>query len=347
MPGMDLGIDLGTSQVVIYVEGKGIVLHEPSIMALDSRDDHIIACGKEAYDMQGRNPDSIKVIRPLSKGVISDYDYAEQMLRYFVRKVCAFKVFKPRAAVSLPASVTEVEQRSVVEAITASGVRKVVLMEDAVAAAIGAGLDIAAPRGSMVVDIGAGTTDIAVMSLKGIASSTSVRVGGNDMDEAIVRYIHNHYNLAIGLLTAEVVKKLIGSADGSEDETVYHVRGRDATTGLPAVRDICGADIREAIADMLQEILAAVQNVLENTPPELVGDILYSGITMTGGGSLLKGMDRLIAEKTRVECHVAENPETCVARGTGKALKYVGVISSGVYDIGQFTYRLTDSMNTG
>ena len=346
MPGMDLGIDLGTSQTLIYTAGRGIVLREPSVIAVDSDKGHIVACGKEAYEMLGRAPDTITVIRPLSKGVISDYDYAEQMLRYFVRKVCRYKVFKPRTAVSLPASVTEVEQRSVVEAVTASGARKVVLIEEAVAAAIGAGLDIGEPKGSMVVDLGAGTVDIAVMSLKGMAASLSVRVGGNDMDEAIVRHMRNQHNVVVGLLTAEQVKKTVGCATEAGDAAVMEVRGRNAATGLPCVRQVTGSEIREAIAEQLMEILTAVQRVLETTPPELVGDVLQQGIVLTGGVAQMKGMAEYLERSTGVDCRVAEEPEDCVARGTGQALQYVGVLSTGVYDIGQFSYRLTDSMGS-
>ncbi len=344
MPGMDLGIDLGTSQTVICIPGRGIVLREPSVIAVDSGDGHIVACGREAYEMLGRTPDSIQAIRPLDKGVIADYDYAELLCHTFVRRVCAFKVFKPRAAVSLPASVTEVEQRSVVEAVTASGVRKVILMEEAVAAAIGAGLDVSAPRGSMVVDIGAGTTDIAVMSLQGIAVSASIRRGGNDMDEAIVRHMRNQHNLVIGPLTAEHIKNTVGSAVDTYEDSM-EVRGRDAATGLPAVIAVDAGEIREAIGEALEEIVAAVQRTLETTSPELAGDVMNDGITLSGGVARLRGIDVLLATRTGVDCRVAAHPEDCVALGTAKALKYVGVITSGVYDIGQFTYQLTDSMN--
>lgn len=344
MPGMDLGIDLGTSQVIIYVSGHGVVLREPSVIAVDREDGHMIACGREAYDMLGRTPDSILAVRPLSKGVISEYDYAEQMLRVFVRRVCAYKILKPRAAVSLPASVTEVEQRSVVEAVTAAGVRRVVLMEEAVAAAIGAGLDISVPRGSMVVDIGGGSTDVAVMSLKGMSTSVSTRVGGDDLDEAIVRYMHNRYGHVVGVLTAEQAKKTIGCAIPPQGEDpAMEIKGRDALSGLPRLQRVTASEIAEVLAEPLEPILATVQQVLETTPPELVGDVMADGITLTGGGVLLRGLPDLITRRTGVACRVAEDPEACVAVGTGKALKYVGVLSSGVYDIGQFTYALSDN----
>ena len=344
MPGMDLGIDLGTSQVVIYTPHHGIVLREPSVIAVDQADGHMIACGKEAYAMLGRTPDSICAIRPLRKGVISDYDYAEQMLRYFVRKVCKYKILKPRAAVSVPATVTEVEQRSVVEAVSAAGIRRVVLMEESVAAAVGAGLDVSAPRGSMIVDLGAGTTDIAVMSLKGLANSISIRLGGDDFDAAIVRYMRTQYGLIIGDLTAEQVKKTIGNAMPAGEPDTMPVRGRDALSGLPRVQKVDANEILEAISEPLYGILSAIQHVLETTQPELVGDILDNGITLSGGGALLKNMPERVTRRTGVACRVADDPESCVAIGTGKALKYVGVMANGVYDINQFAYRLSDSI---
>ncbi len=342
MPGMDLGIDLGTSQVTIYASGRGIVLREPSVIAVDSHTGKMIACGQEAYAMLGRTPGSIEAVRPLTKGVISDYDYAEQMLRHFVRRVCAYKILKPRAAVSIPASVTEVEQRSVIEAVRAAGARRVVLIEESMAAAIGAGLNVAEPRGSMVVDIGGGTTDVAVTSLKGVASSLSVRVGGNDMDEAIARYLHNKYNHVIGVLTAEQVKIQIGCALEQEGDPSMPVKGRNAVTGLPCVREVRASEVLEALREPLEQMIAAVQRVIENTPPELTGDILESGIILTGGVAQLNGMAEWMTRRTGVACRVADNPSDCVAVGTGMALKYVGVLSSGVYDISRFTTSALD-----
>lgn len=344
MPGMDLGIDLGTSQVVIYVAGKGVVLKEPSVIAVDRRDGHLVACGQEAYGMLGRAPDSIQVVRPLEKGVIAEYDYAELMLRHFVRRVCAYKILKPRAAVSVPASVTEVEQRSVIEAISAAGARRVVLIEEAVAAAIGAGLDVSAARGSMVVNIGGGTTDVAVLSLRGIATSCSLRIGGNDMDAAIVRYLRTKYNLIIGLLMAEQLKKSIGAAVPLEDTPSMEARGRDALSGLPVSRRVYAQEIREAMEEPLEEMLSGVQQVLEGTPPELVGDVLENGMVLTGGGALLQGMADFIGGRTGVQCRVADNPDECVAVGTGKALKNIRALSAGVYDVDQFSYHLSETM---
>ena len=259
-----------------------------------------------------------------------------------VGKICAYKVLKPRAAVSVPAAVTEVEQRSVVEAVTAANVRRVILMEEAVAAAIGAGLDVAAARGCMAADLGAGTVDVAVMTLRGVASSISAKVGGDDMDDAIIRYMRNKYNHVIGILTAEQVKKTIGCALPGGVGNTMDVPGRDAVTGLPSVCRVTSEDIHEAIAEPLGEIVGVIQQVLENTPPELAGDVMTGGIVLTGGLSQMSGMADLIAKRTGVACRVAENPEDCVAKGLGKAMKYADVMRSGVYDISQFSYRLAD-----
>ena len=342
---MDLGIDLGTSQVTIYASGRGIVLREPSVIAVDSASGRVIACGQEAYDMLGRTPDSIRAVRPLSKGVISDYDYAEKMLRYFVRKVCRYKILRPRAAVSVPASVTEVEQRSVVEAVRAAGARRVVLIEESMAAAIGAGLDVAAARGSMVVDIGGGTTDSAVLSLKGMAASASIRVGGDAMNEAVRRYMHTGYNLVVGVQTAERIKKTIGRACPLDGDPVMPVKGRDAVTGLPRTREVRASEVEEALREPLAEIFSSVQKVLESSPPELTGDVYERGITLTGGGSVLAGMDRALSRFTGVRCTVADRPSDCVALGTGEALKYVGQMSSGVYTISQFGASLYNDLD--
>ena len=344
MPGVDLGIDLGTSQIIIYASGTGIVLREPTVIAVDRDDGHIIACGREAHEMLGRTPDSILAIRPIRKGVISDYDYAEKMLKYFIRRVCDYKILKPRAAVCIPASVTEVEQWSVVDAATASGIRRVVLIEEAVAAALGAELDISAARGSMVVDIGAGTTDVAVLSLKGMATSVSAKVGGDDMDEAIVRYMRSAHNFVIGELQAENIKRTIGCACVPEEPVVIKARGRDAVTGLPRFHDVTSVQIHEAISEQLQAIISVIQKVLETTPPELAGDVMEQGIALTGGVALLRDMDRLIEEKTGVKCYIPDDPESCAAKGTGKAMRYVGKMLSGIYDIGQFTYPLAESV---
>ena len=333
---MTLGFDLGTSQVVIWSSARGIVLREPSIIAVDQKDKHIIACGSEARAMWGRAPESIEVIRPIRKGVISDYDYAERMIRQFVRRVCAYKIMKPRAALSVPACVTEVEQRSAVEAISATGVRRVTLMEEAVAAAVGAGLDVTAPRGCMAADIGAGTTDVAVLSLGGVVSSRSVRVGGDDLDNAIVHYLRTEHGLVIGELTAETVKIKLGGASVRDGDPTMRVPGRDAVSGLPALREVHASEIVKAIAEPLAEIFACVQSALESTPPELAGDVMQQGLMLTGGGARLYGLPERLTQLTGVHCEVAEDAEDCVARGTGQALKHAGHLSSGVYDVTQF-----------
>lgn len=337
MPGISLGIDLGTSMVTIYVPGRGIVLREPSVIAVDSKEGKTIACGHEAFEMLGRTPGSIVAVRPLSKGVISEYDYAEQMLRTFVRRVCAYKVIKPRVAVSIPASVTEVEQRSVVEAVLAAGTRRVILVEESVAAALGAGISIDRPQGSMVVNVGAGTTDIAVLSLKGVATSLSLRLGGDDIDAAIVRYIHNRYNHIIGLQTAERVKMCLGE---SED---IPIKGRDAVSGLPCVKNVKASEIRECIDEPVNDILFAIQRVFESTPPELAGDIMGKGICLTGRGVQLHGFSDMVSRFTGIDCRVADNPADCVAIGTGRSLEYKEKLFTGVYHIGQFNYPLSDS----
>ncbi|MDD2361407.1 MAG: rod shape-determining protein [Oscillospiraceae bacterium] len=343
MPGMSLGIDLGTSRVTIYVPGHGVVLREPSVIAVDKKTDRMIACGQEAFEMLGRTPDSIVAMKPLTKGVISEYDYAEKMLRTFVRRVCAYKVIKPRVAVSIPATVTEVEQRSLVEAVLAAGTRRVLLIDEAVAAAVGAGIQIDLPQGSMIVNIGAGTTNIAVLSLKGIASSLSVRVGGDDIDEAIVRFLHNRHNHVIGLQTAEQVKFELGNAVPPEENSTMQIKGRNVVSGLPCLQEVNANQIFEAIAEPVGEILHSIQRVLESTPPELAGDIMNSGICLTGGCSKLKGMADAVSRFTGVDCRVADNPSDCVAIGTGKSLKFAGNMFSGVFDVGQFSYPLSDS----
>lgn len=345
MPGLDLGIDMGTSQVIIALPGRGVVLKEPSVIAVDKADGHIIACGSEAYDMLGRTPGFHIGGPAVEQGCYFRLRLCRADDALFCAEGVRLQDDQAPGGRKPAASVTEVEQRSAVEAVTASGIRKVVLIDEAVAAALGAGLDLSQPKGNMVVDIGAGTTDIAVMSLKGISHSTSVRIGGEDMDEAIIRYMRNQHNLVIGPLTAEQVKKKIGLAAVSQDPPRMKVRGHNAATGLPAIREIDGNEVADAIRETMEEILRAVQEVLESTPPELAGDVLSSGIVMTGGVSQLTGLTDRLAAYTGVECRLAEDPETCVARGTGMALKYAASLSAGVYDIGQFSYRLSDSMN--
>lgn len=344
MKDKDFGVDFGTSRVVVYAADKGIVLDEPAVIAVDTESGRMIACGREAYEMLGRAPDSITVVRPLQKGVISDFEYACMLLRAFMKKVCAYKVIKPRVAVSVPASVTAVEQRSFLEAVYAAGARQVMLIEEAMAAAVGAGLDVEAPRGSMVVELGAGTTDVAVMSLKGLAASCSVRVGGDAFDEAIIRYIRQKHRLIIGERTAQQLKIEIGKAVDEEEERIGLARGRDAVSGLPRVQEVTSSEIMEAVEELLSQIVESIGRVLENTPPELSADIYDTGIILTGGMANFRGISTLISKHTSIRCFVADEPEHCVARGAATALKFLHLLHSGVYDIGKFLYQGSDTL---
>ncbi|MBR5229347.1 MAG: rod shape-determining protein [Firmicutes bacterium] len=317
----EVGIDLGTANVLVYIKGKGIVLSEPSVVAINNDTDEILAVGEEARQMIGRTPANIVAARPLRDGVISDFDITERMLKYFIRKTCGSgRFFKPKIMVCVPSGVTEVEKRAVREAATAAGGKDVYLMEEPLAAAIGAGLDISKPDGVMVIDIGGGTTDIAVISLGGIVASTSVKMAGDKFDEAIIKYMRKVHKLYIGERTAEDLKLTIGTAFPREDVIVRECRGRDLVTGLPKSVDVTSEEMMEALEEPLHEICEAVHNVLERTPPELAADISNSGIIMTGGGALMHGIDRRIQDRTGINVIIAEDPVSCVAIGTGKAL---------------------------
>lgn len=317
----EVGIDLGTANVLVYIKGKGIVLSEPSVVAINNDTDEILAVGEEARQMLGRTPANIVAIRPLKDGVVSDYDITERMLKYFIRKTCGSgRFFKPRIMVCVPSGVTEVEKRAVREAAEQAGGKDVFLMEEPVAAAIGAGLDISKPDGAMVIDIGGGTTDIAVISLGGIVASTSVKMAGDKFDEAIVKYMRKAHKLYIGERTAEDLKLTIGTAFPREEAVIKECRGRDLVTGLPKSVDVSSEEIMAALEEPLYEICEAVHNVLERTPPELAADISNSGIVVTGGGALLYGIDKRIEDRTGIKVIIAEDPKSCVAIGTGKAL---------------------------
>ena len=317
----EVGIDLGTANVLVYIKGKGIVLNEPSVVAINNDTDEILAVGEEARQMLGRTPANIVAVRPLRDGVISDYDITERMLKYFIRKTCgAGRLFKPKIMVCVPSGVTEVEKRAVKEAATQAGGRDVYLMEEPVAAAIGAGIDISRPDGVMVIDIGGGTTDIAVISLGGIVASTSVKMAGDKFDEAIIKYMRKAHKLYIGERTAEELKLTIGTAYPREETVSKECRGRDLVTGLPKSVDVTSEEMMDALEEPLYAITEAVHNVLERTPPELAADISNSGIIITGGGALLYGIDKRIEERTGIKVIVAEDPKSCVAIGTGKAL---------------------------
>ncbi|ABB15247.1 rod shape-determining protein [Carboxydothermus hydrogenoformans] len=326
----DIGVDLGTANVLVYVKGKGIVLREPSVVAVNRDTGQIIAVGEEAKKMLGRTPGNIVAIRPLKEGVIADYDTTEKMLRYFITKALGGRplFFKPRIMVSIPAGVTDVEKRAVKQAAKQAGAREAEVIEETIAAALGAGLDISEPYGSMVVDIGGGTTDVAVLSLGGIVVSKSLRVGGDKFDDAIVKYIRKEFNLLIGEKTAEEVKIEIGTAfpEGTEIKKM-EIRGRDLLTGLPKNVEVTSLNIHEAITEPLVAVVNAVKEVLERTPPELSADIVNRGIVMTGGGSLLNGLDRLIAKETGLPTFVAPDALSCVALGTGKALAMWDMLS--------------------
>ena len=315
----DIGIDLGTASVLVYVKGKGVVLNEPSVVAIDKNTGKLLKVGAEAQAMLGRTPGNIVAIRPLREGVISDYDMTERMLREFLHKVVGgFQLFKPRVIICVPSGITEVEERAVVDAGIQAGARRVYLIEEPVAAAIGAGIDISKPDGHMVVDIGGGTTEVAVISLGGIVVSRSVRVGGIRMDAAIINFIKREFNMLIGDRTAEDVKFDLGAALPMNDVRRAFVRGRDLVTNLPQTAEITSTMVYEALKAPCQAILAAIQYVLERTPPELAGDVMRSGIHLTGGGALLCGMDRFIATELDMPVLLAKEPMDCAALGIGQ-----------------------------
>jgi rod shape-determining protein MreB len=318
----DMAIDLGTANTLVYVEGQGIVVSEPSVVATDSRTGHVHAVGADAERMIGRTPATISASRPLRHGVIADFDVTEQMLRYFIRKVLDRHRAHPRLIVCAPSGITEVEKRAVEEASLAAGARRVHLIEEPIAAAIGAGLDIAEPIGRMIVDIGGGTSEVAVISLGGIVLSRSLRVGGYELDEAITRYMRIEHALAIGSQTAEAIKIAIGSAVALGPEEVSEVRGRHLITGLPTEILLRGGEVRDAIEGPLREIVEAITETLEQTPPELTGDIARDGILLAGGGTLLRGFSNLLARETGLPVFTAESPLTCVVTGSGAALDH-------------------------
>ncbi len=342
---MNLGIDLGTSRVVIYhPERKAVLLDEPAVIAVEKKTGRLIACGTQAEEMIGRTPPSLQAIRPIQQGVIADYEHAEKMLRYFLRQVCSNRIAKPCAAVSIPEEFTEVEQRSFIEAVISAGARRVTLVPETVAAAIGAGLDVRQPKGQMVVNGGGGTVDAAVLTLCGTAVSASQRGAGMAMDEAIIRYMRNRYNLLISQPSAERIKMAVGGALPREDGAECEARGRDALSGLPRVCVISSDEICEAMKDAVAVIAALTQQVLEVTPPELIGDVLDDGITLTGGLAGLHGLPTYLEQLTGIVCHVAPAADHCVAIGAGQALHYASSFSK-VYDLGDYSYRLSGAVD--
>lgn len=323
MFGNDIGIDLGTATVLIYVRGKGVVLREPSVVALDKDNNRILAVGEDAKRMVGKVPGHVVAIRPLRDGVIADYTMTEAMLRHFIKKVTsgAGRIFRHRVMICVPSGATDVERRAVLEAALEVGARDAYLIEEPMAAAIGAGIHVAEPRGNMVVDIGGGTSDIAVISLGNIVIAESLRVGGDKFDEAISRYVRRNYNLAIGEQTAEDMKIRIGNCYPRGEVMTMNIRGRDLVLGLPREIQITSTGVAEAISEQVQSIVDGVRRVLELTPPELSADIIEGGIVLTGGGALLRNLPELVTEQTGISCHVAEQPMECVALGTGRAME--------------------------
>ncbi len=318
--GQDIGIDLGTATVLAYVKGKGIVLKEPSVVAVDNLTGEVLAVGQEARRMLGRTPGNIVATRPLKDGVISDYTVTEKMLKYFINKICGRTIFSPRIMICIPSKVTEVEKKAVIDAATQAGARKVYLIEEPIAAAIGAGIDIYKASGNMVVDIGGGTTDVAVISLGGSVVNTSLKVAGDKFDEAVVKYVKRKHNVIIGERTAEDLKINIGCVYPKIQDVEMDIRGRDLSSGLPKTITIHSSEMLEALMEPALMVVDAVHSVLERTPPELTADISDKGIYMTGGGSLVDGLDKLLQEKTGINVMVANDTVSCVALGTGKAL---------------------------
>ena len=327
---MDIGIDLGTANILVYVKGKGVVLKEPSVVAIDKVRNKVLAVGDDAREMLGRAPGSIVAIRPLKEGVIANYTVTQKLLSYVIDKVAGKSVFfKPRVMTCVPIGITSVEKRAVMEATTQGGASKTYLIEEPLAAALGAGIDISVPRGNMVVDIGGGTTDIAVLSLGGIVVSSSIRIGGDHFDEAIVRHVKKVHNVLIGERTAEEIKMQVATVSRDGRQETISVRGRDMVTGLPTTFSVTSDDCRVALDDSVSSLIATVRGVLEKCPPELAADIVDNGIYLTGGGALLDGLAEVMSKETGITTHIADDPLECVALGTGKALENLDKLHPG------------------
>jgi len=325
--GRDMAVDLGTANTLVYVRGRGIVLNEPSVVAVNTANGAILAVGSEAKRMIGRTPSHIRAIRPLKDGVIADFDITEKMLRYFIQRVHLRRwMAKPRVVVCVPSGITGVEQRAVEEATISAGARSAYIIEEPMAAAIGAGLPIHEPTGNMVVDIGGGTTEVAIISLGGVVTSTSMRVGGDELDESIIQHVKKEYSLALGERTAEAIKLAVGSAWPTPDDMIAEIKGRDLVSGLPKTIHITAEEVRKAIEEPVNAIVDAVKNTLDRCPPELAADIMDRGMVLTGGGALLKGLDERLKHETGMPIHVAENPLSCVAVGSGKCLEEFEVL---------------------
>ena len=326
-----LGIDLGTRNILVYVSGRGIVINEPSVVAIDAATNRVMAFGEDARQMLGRTPDSIIAARPLRDGVIANYKITEAMLRHYLNKLAGpIRFIRPEIMVAVPAGVTSTERRAVIEACTESGAKQAYIIKEPIAAALGAGIPIATPSGHMVIDIGGGTTEVAVIALGDIVASTSVRVGGNKIDEAITNYIRKKYNLVIGETTAELVKIKVGAAAPLKKELHMEVSGSNTITGLPESLVVTSQDVVNGIREQLGEIIAAVKSVLQKTPPELASDVMDKGIVMTGGGAMLRSLDQLLTQVTGVPCQVADEPLLCVAKGTGIAVDHLDAYKRSV-----------------
>ena len=331
----DIGIDLGTASVLVYVKGKGVVLNEPSVVAINKDDGRLLSVGADAQAMLGRTPGNIVAIRPLREGVISDYDMTERMLKEFIRKVSGsfHHIFKPRVIICVPSGITEVEERAVVDAGLQSGASHVYLIEEPVAAALGAGIDITQPDGHMVVDIGGGTADIAVISLSGVVESASIKIAGDQLNEAVVKYMRRKHNLLVGERTAEEMKKQIGCVFPKDEEETMDVKGRCLLTGLPKVVTVSSTEMMDAFEEPVERIMEAIHSVLERTPPELVADVSTNGIIMTGGGSLVYGFDKLVTARTGIHTTVADDAISCVVLGTGKSLDSLNAMQDGTMNL--------------
>ncbi len=324
----EIGIDLGTSNTIIYLKGKGIVVNEPTVVAVSKKNGKVLAIGKEAGEMLGRTPQDIRALTPIKDGVIANFDITVKMLRYFIKKSVNSSFLKPKAVICIPSHITDVEKRAVRDATLAAGVKEVFLIEKSMAAAIGAGIEVHKPIGSMIVDIGGGTTEIAVVSLGGVVATQSLRVASHSLDNDIIQFLKKNHNLIIGDITAEEIKKAIGSACPLKDESTLDIKGRDLVTGLPKTIRITSTEVRESFQESLAAIIDGIKSVLEKTPPELAADIFESGIVLTGGGAILRGLGRLINVHTEIPIFIAESPAECVAIGAGKALDEIKTLHS-------------------
>lgn len=329
----DLGIDLGTANVLIYAEGKGIVLREPSVVAVDKNDGKVIAVGSAARNMMGRTPGNVEAVRPMRSGVISDYDMTEKLLSGTLKSIIGYSLIRPRVVISVPSGITEVEERAAIQAAMEAGARRAYLIEEPLAAALGAELDVSGPQGQMVINIGGGITDMAVISMGGVASSSSIHVGGDTFDEAIIAHVRKHFGILIGENTAEEVKITIGSVVQRPEELRMAVKGRDLKTGLPRECTVTSNELLEAFKRPARQILDEILKVLEQTAPELVADLSSTGIVLTGGGSQLYGMAELISQRTEMPCRVAEDPDTCVVKGCGKSLAWLSSMQEGTINL--------------